>query len=98
MKSASPDLGSAPGSMNQNTASNQSEAMKQLLVVLEKKVRNMEKKKVTLLVSLLSSLIVFNKPMYETIIIYSEKHIMFWNNILDFPGYLTLCDQMNNYT
>ncbi|KAI7802741.1 caprin-1b [Triplophysa rosa] len=45
LKSASPDLGSAPGSMNQNTASNQSEAMKQLLVVLEKKVRNMEKKK-----------------------------------------------------
>ncbi|XP_052008750.1 caprin-1b isoform X1 [Xyrauchen texanus] len=50
VKSASPDLGSAPGSMNQTTASNQltgtqSEAMKQVLVVLEKKVRNMEKKK-----------------------------------------------------
>ncbi|KAG1944691.1 caprin-1b [Pimephales promelas] len=50
VKSASPDLGSAPGSMNQITASNQltgtqSEAMKQVLVVLEKKVRNMEKKK-----------------------------------------------------
>ncbi|KAA0714878.1 Caprin-1 Cell cycle-associated protein 1 [Triplophysa tibetana] len=45
MKSASPELGSAPASMNQNTAINQSEAMKQLLVVLEKKVRNMEKKK-----------------------------------------------------
>lgn len=51
VKSASPDLGSAPGIMNQITASNQltgtqSEAMKQVLVVLEKKVRNMEKKKV----------------------------------------------------
>ncbi|XP_051512318.1 caprin-1-like [Myxocyprinus asiaticus] len=50
VKSASPDLGSAPGSMNQITASNQltgtqSEAMNQVLVVLEKKVRNMEKKK-----------------------------------------------------
>ncbi|XP_056112061.1 caprin-1b [Rhinichthys klamathensis goyatoka] len=50
VKSASPDLGSAPGSMNQITANNQltgtqSEAMKQVLVVLEKKVRNMEKKK-----------------------------------------------------
>ncbi|XP_051953642.1 caprin-1-like [Xyrauchen texanus] len=50
VKSASPDLGSAPGSMNQITACNQltgtqSEAMKQVLVVLEKKVRNMEKKK-----------------------------------------------------
>ncbi|XP_016416314.1 caprin-1-like isoform X1 [Sinocyclocheilus rhinocerous] len=50
VKSASPDLGSAPGSMNQITASNQltgtqSEALKQVLVVLEKKVRNMEKKK-----------------------------------------------------
>ncbi|XP_048024198.1 caprin-1b [Megalobrama amblycephala] len=50
VKSASPDLGSAPGSMNQITSSNQltgtqSEAMKQVLVVLEKKVRNMEKKK-----------------------------------------------------
>ncbi|XP_042631079.1 caprin-1-like isoform X3 [Cyprinus carpio] len=50
VKSASPDLGFAPGSMNQITASNpltgtQSEAMKQVLVVLEKKVRNMEKKK-----------------------------------------------------
>ncbi|XP_050990998.1 caprin-1b isoform X2 [Labeo rohita] len=50
LKSASPDLGSAPGSMNQITATNQltgtqSEAMKQVLVVLEKKVRNMEKKK-----------------------------------------------------
>uniref|UniRef100_A0A673MIU1 Caprin-1-like n=1 Tax=Sinocyclocheilus rhinocerous TaxID=307959 RepID=A0A673MIU1_9TELE len=51
VKSASPDLGFAPGSMNQITASNQltgtqSEAMKQVLVVLEKKVRNMEKKKI----------------------------------------------------
>ncbi|XP_021323301.1 caprin-1b isoform X1 [Danio rerio] len=50
LKSASPDLGSAPGAMNQITASNQltgtqSEAMKQVMVVLEKKVRNMEKKK-----------------------------------------------------
>ncbi|XP_059362327.1 caprin-1-like isoform X3 [Carassius carassius] len=50
VKSASPDLGSAPGSMNQISASTQltgapSEALKQVLVVLEKKVRNMEKKK-----------------------------------------------------
>ncbi|XP_059420289.1 caprin-1-like [Carassius carassius] len=46
VKSASPDL----GSVNQITASTQltgtqSEAMKQVLVVLEKKVRNMEKRK-----------------------------------------------------
>lgn len=51
VKSASPDLGSAPATMNQITASSQltgthSEALKQVLVVLEKKVRNMEKKKV----------------------------------------------------
>uniref|UniRef100_A0A671P4M6 Caprin-1-like n=1 Tax=Sinocyclocheilus anshuiensis TaxID=1608454 RepID=A0A671P4M6_9TELE len=50
VKSASPDLGFAPGSINQITASNQltgtqSEATKQVLVVLEKKVRSMEKKK-----------------------------------------------------
>uniref|UniRef100_A0A8C2D6N0 Cell cycle associated protein 1b n=1 Tax=Cyprinus carpio TaxID=7962 RepID=A0A8C2D6N0_CYPCA len=50
VKSASPDLGSAPGSMNPITASSQltgapSEALKQVLVLLEKKVRNMEKKK-----------------------------------------------------
>ncbi|XP_043120916.1 caprin-1b isoform X2 [Puntigrus tetrazona] len=50
VKSGSPDLGSAPGTMNQITSSNQltgtrSEALKQVLVVLEKKVRNMEKKK-----------------------------------------------------
>lgn len=58
VKSASPDLGSGPGSMNQNTANNQltgtqSEAMKQVLVVLEKKVRNMEKKKVPISLSIL---------------------------------------------
>uniref|UniRef100_A0A8C1T181 Cell cycle associated protein 1b n=1 Tax=Cyprinus carpio TaxID=7962 RepID=A0A8C1T181_CYPCA len=51
VKSASPDLGSAPGSMNPITASSQltgapSEALKQVLVLLEKKVRNMEKKKI----------------------------------------------------
>ncbi|TRY95959.1 hypothetical protein DNTS_008815 [Danionella cerebrum] len=50
VKSSSPDLGSEPGSMNQIPTTNQltgsqSEPMKQVLVVLEKKVRNMEKKK-----------------------------------------------------
>ncbi|XP_030622701.1 caprin-1b [Chanos chanos] len=50
VKSASPDVGSAPGSMTQITGCTQSsgaqtEALKQVLNVIEKKVRNMEKKK-----------------------------------------------------
>ncbi|XP_036399375.1 caprin-1-like isoform X1 [Megalops cyprinoides] len=50
VQSSSPDVGSAPGSMGQLTVTAQSsgaqtEAMKQVLGVIEKKVRNMEKKK-----------------------------------------------------
>ncbi|KAI1889841.1 hypothetical protein AGOR_G00167080 [Albula goreensis] len=50
VQSSSPDVGSAPGSIGQITSISQSsgaqtEAMKQVLGVIEKKVRNMEKKK-----------------------------------------------------
>lgn len=41
MQSVSPDVGSAPGSL-----CGQSEVLKQVLGVIEKKARNMEKKKV----------------------------------------------------
>ncbi|KAM9753595.1 caprin-1b isoform 1-T1 [Menidia menidia] len=43
VQSASPDVGSAPGSMG--TLGGQSEVLKQVLGVIDKKVRNMEKKK-----------------------------------------------------
>ncbi|XP_010774881.1 caprin-1b [Notothenia coriiceps] len=43
VQSASPDVGSAPGSMG--NFAGQPEVMKQVLCVLDKKVRNMEKKK-----------------------------------------------------
>lgn len=46
VQSASPDVGSAPGSMGNLALGGQSEVLKQVLVVIEKKVRNMEKKKV----------------------------------------------------
>lgn len=51
VKSASPDVGSAPGSagqiiINNQTSGGHTEAMKQVLGIIEKKVRNMEKKKV----------------------------------------------------
>uniref|UniRef100_A0A8D0CRD0 Cell cycle associated protein 1b n=1 Tax=Sander lucioperca TaxID=283035 RepID=A0A8D0CRD0_SANLU len=45
VQSASPDVGSAPGSMVNFALGGQSEVMKQVLCVLDKKVRNMEKKK-----------------------------------------------------
>ncbi|XP_061101228.1 caprin-1-like isoform X2 [Conger conger] len=50
VQSSSPDVGSAPGSIGQITMTSQSsgaqtEAMKQVLGVIDKKVRNMEKKK-----------------------------------------------------
>ncbi|KAJ8396680.1 hypothetical protein AAFF_G00015180 [Aldrovandia affinis] len=50
VQSSSPDVGSAPGSMGPITIAGQSsgaqtEAMKQVLGVIDKKVRNMEKKK-----------------------------------------------------
>ncbi|XP_049430327.1 caprin-1b isoform X2 [Epinephelus fuscoguttatus] len=45
VQSASPDVGSAPGSMGSFALGGQSEVMKQVLCVLDKKVRNMEKKK-----------------------------------------------------
>uniref|UniRef100_A0AAX7VIP4 Cell cycle associated protein 1b n=1 Tax=Astatotilapia calliptera TaxID=8154 RepID=A0AAX7VIP4_ASTCA len=46
VQSASPDVGSAPGSMGNLALGGQSEVLKQVLVVIEKKVRNMEKKKI----------------------------------------------------
>ncbi|XP_058502266.1 caprin-1b isoform X1 [Solea solea] len=46
LQTASPDVGSAPGSMgNVPLGGGQSEVLKQVLGVIEKKVRNMEKKK-----------------------------------------------------
>ncbi|XP_066557041.1 caprin-1 [Amia ocellicauda] len=51
VQSSSPEVGSAPGSLGQFTMSGQfqsgaqTEAMKQVLVVIDKKVRNLEKKK-----------------------------------------------------
>uniref|UniRef100_A0A4W6CWB4 Cell cycle associated protein 1b n=1 Tax=Lates calcarifer TaxID=8187 RepID=A0A4W6CWB4_LATCA len=45
VQSASPDVGSAPGSMGNFALGGQSEVLKQVLCVIDKKVRNMEKKK-----------------------------------------------------
>uniref|UniRef100_A0A3B4WUH7 Cell cycle associated protein 1b n=1 Tax=Seriola lalandi dorsalis TaxID=1841481 RepID=A0A3B4WUH7_SERLL len=45
VQSASPDVGSAPGSMGNIALGGQSEVLKQVLCVIDKKVRNMEKKK-----------------------------------------------------
>lgn len=42
MQSVSPDMGSAPGSL-----CGQSDVLKQVMGVIEKKARNMEKKKVS---------------------------------------------------
>lgn len=44
--SVSPDVGSAPGSLGSFSTCGQSEVLKQVLIVIEKKARNMEKKKV----------------------------------------------------
>lgn len=44
--SVSPDVGSAPGSLGNVSPCGQSEVLKQVLIVIEKKARNMEKKKV----------------------------------------------------
>ncbi|XP_076589499.1 caprin-1b isoform X2 [Chaetodon auriga] len=45
VQSASPDVGSAPGSMGSFALGGQSEVLKQVLGVIDKKARNMEKKK-----------------------------------------------------
>lgn len=45
--SASPEVGSAPGSMGNTALGGQSEVLKQVLCIIDKKVRNMEKKKVS---------------------------------------------------
>ncbi|KAM3609774.1 uncharacterized protein V6R79_020208 [Siganus canaliculatus] len=45
MQSVSPDVGSAPGSLGNFALGGQSDVMKQVLGVIDKKVRNMEKKK-----------------------------------------------------
>uniref|UniRef100_A0A8D3E455 Cell cycle associated protein 1 n=1 Tax=Scophthalmus maximus TaxID=52904 RepID=A0A8D3E455_SCOMX len=45
VQSASPDVGSAPGFMGNFQLGGQSEVLKQVLCVIDKKVRNMEKKK-----------------------------------------------------
>lgn len=47
MQSVSPDVGSAPGSMGNFAFGGQSEVLKQVLCVIDKKARNMEKKKVS---------------------------------------------------
>lgn len=46
VQAPSPDVGSAPASLGQISLAGQSEVLKQVLCVIEKKVRNMEKKKV----------------------------------------------------
>lgn len=45
-QSASPDVGSAPGVVGSHALSGPSEVLKQVLQVIDKKARNMEKKKV----------------------------------------------------
>nr|XP_046249373.1 caprin-1b isoform X2 [Scatophagus argus] len=45
MQSVSPDVGSAPGSLGNFALGGQSEVLKQVLGVIDKKARNMEKKK-----------------------------------------------------
>lgn len=45
--SASPEVGSAPGSLGSSALCGQSEVLKQVLNVIDKKARNMEKKKVS---------------------------------------------------
>ncbi|XP_028304824.1 caprin-1b isoform X3 [Gouania willdenowi] len=45
MQSASPEMGFASGSMGNGASGRQSEVLKQVLCVIDKKVRNMEKKK-----------------------------------------------------
>lgn len=45
VQNASPEVGSAPGSMGSPASCGQSEVLKQVLGVIEKKTRNMEKKK-----------------------------------------------------
>uniref|UniRef100_UPI0037E73DC3 caprin-1b isoform X1 n=1 Tax=Semicossyphus pulcher TaxID=241346 RepID=UPI0037E73DC3 len=45
LQSVSPDVGSAPGSMGNFSLCGQSEVLKQVLGVIDKKARNMEKKK-----------------------------------------------------
>lgn len=47
MQSVSPDVGSAPGSLGNVALGGQSEVLKQVLGVIDKKARNMEKKKVS---------------------------------------------------
>lgn len=57
VQSASPDVGSAPVSLGQTmlgggqSSGAQTEVMKQVLGVIEKKVRNMEKKKVNIIIT-----------------------------------------------
>nr|XP_019934889.1 PREDICTED: caprin-1 isoform X1 [Paralichthys olivaceus] len=45
VQSASPDVGSAPGLMGNFTLGGQSDVLKQVLCIIDKKARNMEKKK-----------------------------------------------------
>jgi len=47
VQAPSPDVGSAPAPLGQISLAGQSEVLKQVLGVIEKKVRNMEKKKVS---------------------------------------------------
>lgn len=57
MQSVSPDVGSAPGSMGNFGLCGQSEVLKQVLGVIDKKARNMEKKKVSTVDSQLFSIL-----------------------------------------
>ncbi len=60
VQSASPDMGSAPGSMGSFALGGQSEVLKQVLGVIDKKARNMEKKKVSAVNSLLFQMLFGN--------------------------------------
>ena len=51
VQTASPDVGSAPGAAGQVPLGGQSEVLKQVLGVIEKKLRNMEKKKVSIVIN-----------------------------------------------
>lgn len=65
VQSASPDMGSAPGLAGNFALGGQSDVMKQVLCVIDKKVRNMEKKKVKMFDICCTSLVTLNELIAE---------------------------------
>lgn len=59
-QSVSPDVGSAPGSTGSFGFCGQSEVLKQVLGVIDKKARNMEKKKVSIVTAVCSGSFLLN--------------------------------------